>query len=82
MWLGHVFELCKSVHVCVVCVQSAQESEEIQDELNEKVDRLKAELVVFKSLMSDVSITYTPSLHTPLQHCHRLTDTTVIFLLK
>ncbi|XP_041747460.1 intermediate filament family orphan 2-like isoform X3 [Coregonus clupeaformis] len=33
--------------------QSAQESEEIQDELNEKVERLKAELVVFKSLMSD-----------------------------
>uniref|UniRef100_A0AAZ3QA91 Delta-1-pyrroline-5-carboxylate dehydrogenase, mitochondrial n=1 Tax=Oncorhynchus tshawytscha TaxID=74940 RepID=A0AAZ3QA91_ONCTS len=53
MWLGHVFELCISVHVCVVCVQSAQESEKIQDELNEKVERLKAELVVFKSLMSD-----------------------------
>lgn len=35
--------------------QRAQESSEIQDELNEKVDRLKAELVVFKSLMSDVS---------------------------
>ncbi|XP_026204340.1 intermediate filament family orphan 2 [Anabas testudineus] len=33
--------------------QRAQESSEIQDELNEKVDRLKAELVVFKSLMSD-----------------------------
>ncbi|XP_054882937.1 intermediate filament family orphan 2 isoform X2 [Poeciliopsis prolifica] len=33
--------------------QSAQESSEIQNELNEKVDRLKAELVVFKSLMSD-----------------------------
>ncbi|XP_070967377.1 intermediate filament family orphan 2 isoform X1 [Oncorhynchus clarkii lewisi] len=33
--------------------ESAQESEEIQDELKEKVDRLKAELVVFKSLMSD-----------------------------
>ncbi|XP_029357265.1 intermediate filament family orphan 2 isoform X2 [Echeneis naucrates] len=33
--------------------QSAQESSEIQDELSEKVDRLKAELVVFKSLMSD-----------------------------
>ncbi|XP_035517144.1 intermediate filament family orphan 2 isoform X1 [Morone saxatilis] len=33
--------------------QSAQESTEVQDELNEKVDRLKAELVVFKSLMSD-----------------------------
>ncbi|XP_070815095.1 intermediate filament family orphan 2 isoform X1 [Chaetodon trifascialis] len=33
--------------------QSARESSEIQDELSEKVDRLKAELVVFKSLMSD-----------------------------
>ncbi|XP_049894892.1 intermediate filament family orphan 2 isoform X2 [Epinephelus moara] len=33
--------------------QSARESAEIQDELSEKVDRLKAELVVFKSLMSD-----------------------------
>lgn len=39
------------------CDQSAQESSEIQDELREKVDRLKAELVVFKSLMSDVSVT-------------------------
>ncbi|XP_069002251.1 intermediate filament family orphan 2 isoform X1 [Embiotoca jacksoni] len=33
--------------------QNAQDSSEIQDELNEKVDRLKAEVVVFKSLMSD-----------------------------
>ncbi|XP_069546965.1 intermediate filament family orphan 2 isoform X2 [Brachyistius frenatus] len=33
--------------------QNAQDSTEIQDELNEKVDRLKAEVVVFKSLMSD-----------------------------
>ncbi|XP_029287687.1 intermediate filament family orphan 2 isoform X2 [Cottoperca gobio] len=33
--------------------QSAQESTEVQDELSEKVDRLKAELVVFKSLMTD-----------------------------
>ncbi|XP_039908135.1 intermediate filament family orphan 2 isoform X1 [Simochromis diagramma] len=33
--------------------QSAQEAAEVQDDLNEKVDRLKAELVVFKSLMSD-----------------------------
>ncbi|XP_073324869.1 intermediate filament family orphan 2 [Pagrus major] len=33
--------------------QSARESSEVQDELTEKVDRLKAELVVFKSLMSD-----------------------------
>ncbi|KAM9361557.1 intermediate filament family orphan 2 [Symphorus nematophorus] len=33
--------------------QSARESAEVQGELSEKVDRLKAELVVFKSLMSD-----------------------------
>ncbi|KAL6112173.1 iffo2 [Pungitius sinensis] len=33
--------------------QSAQESTEVQDELSEKVDRLKAELVVFKTLMGD-----------------------------
>lgn len=42
------------------CDQSAQESSEIQDELREKVDRLKAELVVFKSLMSDVSVASEP----------------------
>uniref|UniRef100_A0A671RP25 Intermediate filament family orphan 2b n=1 Tax=Sinocyclocheilus anshuiensis TaxID=1608454 RepID=A0A671RP25_9TELE len=34
-------------------VTNVNESEAIQDELNEKVERLKAELVVFKSLMSD-----------------------------
>ncbi|XP_074532552.1 intermediate filament family orphan 2 isoform X2 [Halichoeres trimaculatus] len=33
--------------------QSAKESSEVRAELSEKVDRLKAELVVFKSLMSD-----------------------------
>ncbi|XP_036389338.1 intermediate filament family orphan 2 isoform X1 [Megalops cyprinoides] len=33
--------------------ENAQESELIQDELNDKVERLKAELVVFKSLMTD-----------------------------
>ncbi|XP_029105652.1 intermediate filament family orphan 2 [Scleropages formosus] len=33
--------------------ESAQESEVIRDQLNEKVEKLKAELVVFKSLMSD-----------------------------
>ncbi|XP_057218063.1 intermediate filament family orphan 2 isoform X2 [Triplophysa rosa] len=33
--------------------ENVQESEAIQDDLNEKIDRLKAELVVFKSLMSD-----------------------------
>lgn len=46
-----------SSFTCPACfTQSAQESTGIQDELNEKVDRLKAELVVFKSLMSDVSV--------------------------
>lgn len=38
-----------------VCSQNARESEAIQEELRNKVERLKAELVVFKSLMSDVS---------------------------
>lgn len=33
--------------------ENVHESEAIQDELNEKIERLKAELVVFKSLMSD-----------------------------
>ncbi|XP_043108441.1 intermediate filament family orphan 2 isoform X1 [Puntigrus tetrazona] len=33
--------------------ENVNESEAIQGELNEKVERLKAELVVFKSLMSD-----------------------------
>ncbi|KAI5093350.1 intermediate filament family orphan 2-like isoform X3 [Silurus meridionalis] len=33
--------------------ESAQESEAIQEELKNKVERLKAELVVFKSLVSD-----------------------------
>uniref|UniRef100_UPI0037E9B667 intermediate filament family orphan 2 n=1 Tax=Semicossyphus pulcher TaxID=241346 RepID=UPI0037E9B667 len=33
--------------------QSSQESSEVRAELSEKVDRLKAELVVFKSLMTD-----------------------------
>lgn len=35
--------------------QEAQEAEALQEELNEKIERLKAELVVFKGLMSDVS---------------------------
>ncbi|XP_061114451.1 intermediate filament family orphan 2 [Conger conger] len=33
--------------------ESAQESEQVHEELSNKVDRLKAELVVFKSLMTD-----------------------------
>ncbi|XP_077060276.1 intermediate filament family orphan 2 isoform X1 [Siphateles boraxobius] len=33
--------------------ENVSESEAVQDELSEKVERLKAELVVFKSLMSD-----------------------------
>lgn len=36
-------------------LQEAQEAEALQEELNEKIERLKAELVVFKGLMSDVS---------------------------
>ncbi|KAM4872252.1 intermediate filament family orphan 2 isoform 2-T2 [Thomomys bottae] len=34
--------------------EAAQEAEAIQEEMNEKIERLKAELVVFKGLMSDV----------------------------
>lgn len=40
--------------VCFL-LQEAQEAEALQEELNEKIERLKAELVVFKGLMSDVS---------------------------
>ncbi|XP_038022479.1 intermediate filament family orphan 2 isoform X2 [Anas platyrhynchos] len=35
--------------------EEAQEAEALQEELNEKIERLKAELVVFKGLMSDVA---------------------------
>lgn len=48
--------LTARVNLLCVDIQSAQESSEVQNELSEKVDRLKAEIVVFKSLMSDVSI--------------------------
>ncbi|XP_029434089.1 intermediate filament family orphan 2 isoform X3 [Rhinatrema bivittatum] len=34
--------------------EEAQEADALQDELNETIERLKAELVVFKGLMSDV----------------------------
>ncbi|XP_007978473.2 intermediate filament family orphan 2 isoform X2 [Chlorocebus sabaeus] len=34
--------------------EAAQEADAIQEEMNEKIERLKAELVVFKGLMSDV----------------------------
>ncbi|XP_077881561.1 intermediate filament family orphan 2 isoform X2 [Ictidomys tridecemlineatus] len=34
--------------------EAAQEAEAIQEEMNDKIERLKAELVVFKGLMSDV----------------------------
>ncbi|CDQ56519.1 unnamed protein product [Oncorhynchus mykiss] len=51
-----------------MCVQSAQESEKIQDELNEKVERLKAELVVLKSLMSN------PATPTPLLPLQKMSD--------
>lgn len=43
-----------SFFVCFLS-QEAQEAEALQEELNEKIERLKAELVVFKGLMSDVS---------------------------
>uniref|UniRef100_A0A674H9U1 IF rod domain-containing protein n=1 Tax=Taeniopygia guttata TaxID=59729 RepID=A0A674H9U1_TAEGU len=44
--------------------EEAQEAEALQEELNEKIERLKAELVVFKGLMSDVS---TEDLDTKIQ---------------
>ena len=39
----------------MLCLQNAQESEVVQEELTEKVERLNTELGVFKSLMTDVS---------------------------
>ncbi|XP_020484780.1 intermediate filament family orphan 2 isoform X1 [Labrus bergylta] len=51
--------------------QSAQESSEVRDELSEKVDRLKAELVVFKSLMSDQQMS---DLDTQIQEKARRVD--------
>lgn len=38
-----------------LCPQEAQEAEACQEELAMKVEQLKAELVVFKGLMSNVS---------------------------
>lgn len=37
-------------------LQSAQESEALRKELSEKVEQLKADLIVYKSLMTDVSL--------------------------
>lgn len=45
--------------------QTSQETAEVQGELNEKVDRLKAELVVYKSLMSDVSVLLSTGVMSP-----------------
>ncbi|XP_023697254.1 intermediate filament family orphan 2 [Paramormyrops kingsleyae] len=45
---------CQQMESMMEALQaSAQESEVIQEELKEKVERLKAELVVFRSLVSD-----------------------------
>ncbi|KAK3547169.1 hypothetical protein QTP86_015641 [Hemibagrus guttatus] len=45
---------CQQMEAMVETLQqSAQESEDIQRELSEKVEQLKAELVVYKSLMTD-----------------------------
>lgn len=43
------------LHVSLFLVQEAQEAEACQEELALKVEQLKAELVVFKGLMSNVS---------------------------
>uniref|UniRef100_H1A2D2 IF rod domain-containing protein n=1 Tax=Taeniopygia guttata TaxID=59729 RepID=H1A2D2_TAEGU len=42
-----------SLESIVETLREAQEAEALQEELNEKIERLKAELVVFKGLMSD-----------------------------
>ncbi|KPP64749.1 hypothetical protein Z043_116873 [Scleropages formosus] len=42
-----------SVRPVMISSQTVQQSEAVQDELSETVDRLKAELVVFKSLVTD-----------------------------
>ncbi|XP_045441065.1 intermediate filament family orphan 2 isoform X2 [Pipistrellus kuhlii] len=50
-------ELAKSMNLQTVVdtlKEAAQEAEAIQEEMNETIERLKAELVVFKGLMSDV----------------------------
>lgn len=48
-----------SAYVCILygflCLQDLQESEGCQDELALRVQQLKAELVLFKGLMSNVS---------------------------
>ncbi|XP_053137053.1 intermediate filament family orphan 2 isoform X2 [Hemicordylus capensis] len=49
-------ELAKRMHLesmVETLQEEAQEAEALQEELNEKIERLKAELVVFKGLMSD-----------------------------
>ncbi|XP_077167766.1 intermediate filament family orphan 2 isoform X2 [Paroedura picta] len=49
-------ELAKRKHlesVVETLQEEAQEAEALREELNEKIERLKAELVVFKGLMSD-----------------------------
>nr|XP_056721452.1 intermediate filament family orphan 2 [Euleptes europaea] len=49
-------ELAKRINlesVIETLQEEAQEAEVLQEELNEKIERLKAELVVFKGLMSD-----------------------------
>ncbi|XP_035881289.1 intermediate filament family orphan 2 isoform X2 [Phyllostomus discolor] len=50
-------ELAKNMNLQTVVdtlKEAAQEAEAIQEEMNETIERLKAELVVFKGLMSDV----------------------------
>ncbi|XP_070259251.1 intermediate filament family orphan 2 isoform X2 [Myotis yumanensis] len=50
-------ELAKSMNLQTMVdtlKEAAQEAEAIQEEMNETIERLKAELVVFKGLMSDV----------------------------
>lgn len=75
MSVDYVVECDVAVCSTVCPLQSAQESEVVQGELTEKVERLKTELVVFKSLMTDnVSMTlrlsstfpYSPGIYTEM----------------
>lgn len=52
-----------------LCVQDLQESEGCQDELALRVQQLKAELVLFKGLMSNVSAVQSRTHHTYSQLC-------------
>lgn len=51
----HLPHIGTDLHISLSLAQEAQEAEACQEELAMKVEQLKAELVVFKGLMSNVS---------------------------